>query len=337
MEQPTKLNNVILRLRHWLLVLISPFIIGIITNLIIVWGTQQIIKKWLLWTSISLALCWVILYLAAFEKAFHRSLEWINSFIRSKRFDAPRILIMDGTLTQRQSANVPLYFTDRRPDDWNRSLTKDNPRCNVDLGPINRLDDNRYDIVLNPFGETFPEDDLTLHTTLGKITDWVFQGGVYVNVAGYPFFWQHNPITKVTTQSGRWQIDVNENSQLITANLKPILSDSLLGISPDMQLEPTIIDTKQEDQDRNRFGEIAGAGGSNEVKIFRPYPITSTQSMIPILRTIDNKYIVIGAVPYGAGFFIFCGVMIDKDSKAFEKVLAAIKGWSQYEARSRKG
>lgn len=334
MRQLTKSNTIVPRLRHWLLVLLSPLIIGVITNLIVAWGTQQPIRIWLRWTSAGLAFLWIVMYVTAFTKVFRRPLEGLATIRRSRRFKSPNILVMDGSLVQRQPASVPLYYTDRRPDDWQHALTSNNPGWRVETGPVQRLDEDRFDIVLNPFGEAYPEEDLTLHTTLRRITDWVYQDGVYVNVAGYPFWWQHNPTTKVTTESGRWHLEVNQNDNLISATLKPILSDTLLGISPNMGLAEQLVDTQQQDLDRRRFGEIAGAGGSSQVTMFRPYPI-STQSMIPMLRTADGQHILIGAVPYGMGFFIFCGVKIDQISMAFEKVLAAVKGWSQYESRKR--
>ena len=58
--------------------------------------------------------------------------------------------------------------------------------------------------------------------------------------------------------------------------------------------------------------------------------------MIPLLRTADDKRIVIGAVQHGLGFFLFAGVQIDGSSTAFDKVLAGVKGWSQYEANRRR-
>jgi hypothetical protein len=329
-----KENTIVERLRHWLLVLLSPLILGVITNLIVAWGTHQSISTWLWQISIGLALFWIVLYVSAFTKAFRRPLECLAAIFRSRHFSSPNVLILDGSLVQRQPSNVPLLFTDRRHDDWQHALTSNNPGWKVETGSVQRLNEDRFDIVLNPFGEAYPEEDLTLHTTLRRITDWVYQGGVYVNVAGYPFWWQHNPTTGVTTESGRWQIEVNQSANLTSATLKPLLSDTLLGISPDMGIGEQLIDTQQYDLDRRRFGEIAGIGGSSQIIMFRPYPI-ATQSMIPMLRTADGQYIVIGAVPYGLGFFIFSGVKIEASAKAFEKVLAAVKGWSQYESRKR--
>jgi hypothetical protein len=243
--------------------------------------------------------------------------------------------VLDGSLYHRVPSSVPPYFTNRRPDDWRLGLKSRNPSWAVELGPIQFLRENRYDIVVNPFGEAYPEEDLALHTTLKQLTEYVYSGGVYVNVAGYPFFWQHNPTTNVTTESGRWELKADHSTHLIQGNLKPILSDTLLGIHPDMSFQEKQVKTLQSDTERKRFGEIAGEGGESKVIMFRPYPM-STQSMIPMLCSENRDHIILGSVPYGTGFFLFFGIKIDNQTKAFEKSLAAIKGWAQYEANSRK-
>jgi hypothetical protein len=205
----------------------------------------------------------------------------------------------------------------------------------VEIGPANRLDESPVDVVVNPNGEAYAEADFTLHTSLGRLTNWVRNGGVYVNVAGYPFWWQHNPATGDTVESGRWDLKVDSATLLVKAELKPFLRDTLLAISPEMTLSPSVLPTKQSPAERGRFGEIAGAGGSHHATVFRPYPM-STTSMIPLLRTADDKYIVIGAVPHGLGFFLFAGVKIDSTSNTFEKVVSAVKGWCRYEANRRR-
>jgi hypothetical protein len=44
---------------------------------------------------------------------------------------------------------------------------------------------------------------------------------------------------------------------------------------------------------------------------------------------------VIGAVPFGAGHFVFAGLKIDQHSRSFAKALAAIRGWTRYECYRR--
>lgn len=319
-------------LRHWLLVLVSPLILGILASLFVSWGTNStLVPVWLWLVATALGICWVLMYLASFTRVFRRPILWLTAWRRSRRFAHPRVLVLNGSLALRQSGNVPLYSTDKRPDDWHQRLSR-NPRWTVEIGPVQSIESEPYEIIVNPFGEAYPEENLSLHSTLMRMADWVYNGGVYVNVAGYPFWWQHNPITGVTTESGRWDLKLDPKTKQVSGQLKPLLSDTLLGISPDMDFPKSVVVSAQDDLDRQRFGEIAGAGGKNDVNVFRPY-LSSSHSMIPMLRSDDKKIIIIGAVPYGDGFFLFAGLEIDQSTPAFDKAIAAIEGWAKYESK----
>jgi hypothetical protein len=312
-------------IRRWFVLLVSPATISLVVSVVISLATDLTIARWM-WICLSVAAAvWIVFYLTAYEKSFSRVIHGIASLRRRRRFRKPRVLILDGRLDRQGVADAKPLYTNRRPDDWVRALRKANPKWTIELGSVLDVITTRPDIVLNPFGEVYPEEDLSLHTTLTKIRDYVSCGGVYVNVAGYPFWWQYNPVTRVKAQSGRWE-QQSPNRMV----LKPLLADSLLAISPVIPGEAEVVASKQEKVDRDRFGEIAGAGGTENVKMFRQYPMT-VQQMVPLLRTADNKFIVIGAVPYGAGHFIFAGVEIDNTSTAFEKVVAAVGGWVKYE------
>jgi hypothetical protein len=212
----------------------------------------------------------------------------------------------------------------RTPDEWCQEIRSQNLRWRVELASVDRALNSKTDIVVNPFGEAYPEEDLSLHTTFTRIRDYVGGGGVFVNVAGYPFWWKGNPSTGAKAEAGRWE---QQPPNLMV--LKPLLPD-LLGISPVMPGLSQSETTKQEPRDVQRFGEIAGAGGGNDARVFRHYSAT-TQRMIPLLRKGSSDEIVIGAVPFGAGHFIFSGLEIDSTSRSFAKALAAIQGWAKYE------
>lgn len=320
--------------KHWLNILVSPLIISVVAAVMVAWGVGQSVHSWIWGACGGLAGIWVLLYLVSYTGLFRKPLNRAVDWLRARRFRRPRILVLDGTLRTGRPSTISPYATNRRPDDWCHDLRRRHSNWTIDAGPIQRLSEEPFDIVINPFGEVYPEEDPALHTTLRQLAGYVLKGGVYVNVAGYPFWWHHSPTTGETGVSGRWDLTI-ESGQLRRAELKPILSDSLLGISPDMGFGSQIVPTKQDDRERERFGEIAGEGGDNLVKVFRPYP-DSLQAMIPMLRTTDTKRIVFGAVLYGRGAFLFFGMTIDDDTKGFEKALAAVEGWARYETRQRR-
>ena len=70
------------------------------------------------------------------------------------------------------------------------------PPCplEVNVGPLEFIHDSRaYQVVVNPFGETYPEEDTYTYKSFETICDYVFSGGIYVNVAGIPFWYCHDP------------------------------------------------------------------------------------------------------------------------------------------------
>lgn len=312
-------------IRRWLLLLVSPLAVSLFASVVVALGSDTPVTWWL-WLLLGVAiLLWVFLYLASYTRRVSSPISRFTRARRRRRFKNPFVVILDGRLNERGPGNIPLMFTTRRPNDWLHELSKQRPSWRIELGSVQQVLDETPDIVINPFGEAYPEEDLSLHTTFTYIRDYVSGGGVYVNVAGYPFFWAYNPITRHKAEAGRWE---QQSPNLMV--LKPLLQDTLLAISPVIPGSPQIVTTKQEAAERDTFGEIAGAGGNTGVKMFRQYPI-STQQMIPMLRTDDGQSIVIGAVPYGAGHFIFAGVDIDNSSTAFDKVVIAVCGWAKYE------
>ena len=48
--------------------------------------------------------------------------------------------------------------------------------------------------ILNPYGGSYPEDDLKNLSTMSKIIGYVKEGGVFVNVADVPSYWAHNSV-----------------------------------------------------------------------------------------------------------------------------------------------
>lgn len=52
----------------------------------------------------------------------------------------------------------------------------------------------KYSVILNPYGETYPEEDLFHLKTLTEIRRYINQGGIFVNVAGIPFYYGYDAL-----------------------------------------------------------------------------------------------------------------------------------------------
>jgi len=52
---------------------------------------------------------------------------------------------------------------------------------------------DRYNIILNPYGSSYPEIDIKELTIWKSILHYVLNGGTFVNVADIPFYWAYDP------------------------------------------------------------------------------------------------------------------------------------------------
>lgn len=181
---------------------------------------------------------------------------------------------------------------------------------------------------MNAFGEVYPESDFISSSSVTEIRNYVWSGGVYVNVAGIPFWYRYDPSSGTRETAGRIE-KLFEGEPI----WKSLFYDLFPNLTP--STEPEIVECIQSDEDINRFGDIANAGGMQRVGRFRSYPLQPAQ-LLPILRDSEQQHCIIGSFLYGQGCYLFAGVFINRDNLSFEKVLAAIKGWASYEARNRK-
>lgn len=313
-------------LQHWFSLLVSPLIISLFGSFVIGISTIASLPQWL-WKMVAIAVvAWVIFYAISYENFLQKPIVKIARWRRKHRFGKPHVVVLNGNIDDENPGKMSSAYTIRRPDEWRYELEKQNPSWRIELASFNRADVLCPDMLVNPFGEVYPEEDISSHSTFRRIRDYVYSGGVYVNVAGYPFWWKANPVTGIKTPAGNFVESSPGSAIFLIQSLLPVY----LAITPVMPGSPTLFVTKQEAVDKELFGEIAGAGGQSNVKVFRQYDI-STPQMMPMLRTDNGQYIIIGAVRYGNGYFVFAGVEIDQNSTGFEKVLAAIQGWAKYE------
>ena len=330
MTERTRARKARSRIEHWLLLLVSPLFVSLLASVGVAAGTGMKISS-LLWALLGVAsVVEIVAYLAAYEDVFHTPMAHWAQARRRRRFAKPRVMVLNGQIDDAGMASVPRMYTTRSPDDWSQELKLLNPDWKVELASVDHALSNAVNMIINPFGEAYPEEDLSLHTTFTRLRDYVRGGGVFVNIAGYPFWWKANPETRTKAPAGRWEQQLPDRNRMV---LKSLLPD-MLGISPVIPGSPQLMTTKQEPRDSQRFGEIAGAGGGNDAVVFRHYPV-STERMIPLLRTDDDQYIVIGAVPFGVGHFVFAGLKIDQQSRSFAKAVAAIRGWAWYECHGK--
>lgn len=191
--------------------------------------------------------------------------------------------------------------------------------------PTSEIDDS-FSIIINPFGDIFPEENLKLHTTFYKICDYIKNGGIFVCTGGA--FWLHQ--NTQTSASAEWVI-------VKTKDDKQSLIDSLLfqefGIIPTgdgfdqsgnlIFQEPHEVEIYQNEKDKKIVGDLTTI--TKKIKRFRA-TTPSSSDYIPLLRQKDNESLPFIARRYGEGYLLHAGIFIDSDSSVeFKLLLEAIK------------
>jgi hypothetical protein len=328
----TRLESIRRLATRWLTLIFAPVAVSLATIIVtnVATSPPQPVPWWLWAVTGTAAALAVLLYLIGYTTSFENLLHRASMSLRSYRYRKPRVLIFDGTINGGPAEITPTPIqSDRIPADWRAACEA--LGWQVDMGPVNRiLRKPAPDIVINPFGELYPEADFNTNGTVIEIRKYVWEGGVFANVAGLPFWYRYNP------SSGKYETAARvEKVADDKFGWKYLIYDLFPTLSIDTSFDPKIVECRQGYDDIRRFGDVASAGGKQTVNMFRAYNL-KPPLLIPLLKDSEQQHCIIGGLEYGDGCFLFAGVQIDRDDKSFDKVIAAVKGWVQYEVRFRK-
>jgi len=313
--------------KRWLTLVFAPAAISFLAIIITNAATKQPNPVWLWVLTLLSILIAALSYLIGYSLLLRGFLERLSGFLRSRRYKIPRILVLDGTLFSDPEQVPPNpAHTDRTPTDWRSAFNS--LGWNVSVAPVSSINvDDVPEFILNPFGEVYPEEDFVSSKTINIIREYVWNGGVYINVAGIPFWYRYDPRSGKRETAGRVE-GVFEGQ----AVWRSLFSDYFPNLTP--QGEPEVIASSQSEEEISRFGDIMHEGSGENIGRFRAYPLNPVQ-LLPILRSADESQCIIGAHLYGKGAFLFCGVFIQGTNDSFEKVIASVKGWAIYETNNR--
>ena len=128
-----------------------------------------------------------------------------------------------------------------------------------------------YSVILNPFGETYPEYDLKGRQVYNIICNYIRNGGVFINTAGFPFFYawivslgRKEPISEerlllprlIKIEGGTFSVEQLQTLIGFTGTL--YYKDFGAVTTSDTSLHSGAIPLKpfQMDQDREMFGDL---------------------------------------------------------------------------------
>ena len=169
-----------------------------------------------------------------------------------------------------QSADLEKYFT---------SITK-NGQAKYEISRLNISQiNNKYAVLINPFGEAYPENDLQDYNSFRIIENYIIDGGIFVGFGGLLFFygWDVNHVEK----------DISTNKVILPVyltagelNVQDILDFSgtlswkEFGIQTTFDTlvnsGPALVKVSQSQTDRDIAGDSVNLGGSDLVHDIGP-------------------------------------------------------------------
>lgn len=191
-----------------------------------------------------------------------------------------------------------------------------------------------FAIVLNPFGEEYPEIDIKTKSIFYLIKDYVENGGVYINTGGFPFFYAWDvtakekneiPICEKTILMPK-EIEI-KNGDFSIKQFQQYLDFTGTLLFKEFNAIPPIVSKPrrifQDKEDYEKFGDLST---TEEIKEFRAMP-KGTKDCIPIVRA--EEVYPICALRRGYGYLLLAGMNTEgvKEADLFVKAIIGFCNW----------
>jgi len=174
-----------------------------------------------------------------------------------------------------------------------------------------------FALIINPYGENYPESDTVMHSTFQTIRSYMKNGGVFF-ASGAPFWFHQNT---VTDKDGQWSV-------IKTKDCRQLMKDGLcftsLGLSVTMQEdEPLAVEVYQRGVDQEIAGDLLN--GATKLSRWRAI-LPQTPDCLPLLREKEDLSYPLCAVQYDKGFLLHSGLSVkDEDSIEFQVLIQLLK------------
>jgi hypothetical protein len=196
------------------------------------------------------------------------------------------------------------------------------------LTPISNLNSGIFPIIINPFGEAYPELGNTEGVGFKTILSYIRDGGIFVNSGGQPFFYSWDVLT------GNYKLLVNFIPALtsiqsifdVDGNPALLINESLRIPIKSLPLKRHFnVDTEWDRQDRNitgpqemdiEFDRLPDDSKlKTKAKVYRP--VKEMSNIIPLAHSYNDSiwgivYPIV-AIKFGRGFLIHTGMSLDEE------------------------
>lgn len=285
------------------------------------------------------------------ESSLHE-VSWLTNKLREihyyQIFEPPiRIGVLSGYILTRKEKPCSYYPHSkyRNAVQWMQDLNNikegESNLFQTLLTPISNLSNGTFSVVINPFGEAYPELGNAEGTGFRTIMSYIQDGGIFINSGGQPFVYSWD------VNTGNHKLLINfiptiSNIESNYVNGRPRLSiNEKLAIPPETLLLKRYFDVETEwDHPETgmvgpremdiEFDEVLGYNkDKTRAKVYRPVNIVAhnIQPMVyAYADTLGSVYPVV-AVKFGRGFLIHTGMSLDEE-REYKILLDIIRGLS---------
>jgi hypothetical protein len=204
------------------------------------------------------------------------------SFLFKANFPKPKIGILNGLTSPTDiPAPCPREWTDLTPSDWYIFLKNKN-KYSLHYISTSEIDDS-FDVIINPFGEVYPEEDIFYRKSFRKIVEYIQKGGSFVTTC-FPFWYYFDTKRRKKEPSAMHEIEqtIIGNKQVFKSS-KILFEDSLFSRFFSVKIDGCPYSSGkvfQKPSDRNRlyFSKLP-----KKLPLFRGISLDSP-NFVPILR-----------------------------------------------------
>jgi hypothetical protein len=191
---------------------------------------------------------------------------------------------------------------------------------------ISCISNSAFSVILNPFGEAYPESGNAEGAGFKTIASYIRDGGIFVNSGGQPFAYS-------------WDVNTG-NSQLLVSFIPALMdvqTNYVDGI-PVLQIKESLripseslllkryfgLETEWDDPANNivgpketeiEFDKILGQDKPRtKAMVYRP-AIKLSQDVIPLAHSSNSNNYPVVAVKFGRGFLIHTGMSLDEEKE----------------------
>ncbi len=296
------------------------------------WLNYYTIKKPLLYTiSLFLTLLFLIVLIVVISSS-KLIIDYFSNLRYKRKLKKPVIAILHEN-------NCESERTKFSPNDWyNHFADKGYKTKYIRANEI----DEKFTLIINPYGEVYPEQDLVNLTTLKRIKDYIELGGIFINAGGFPFYYgwhtQHKKKQVLPKEMQTYKLEPGGILQPIILQGYTSLIDTplfdyfrvLTTSTPD-----EVVKVSQNQHDKKLAGDLTNSK-DDEVVEFRAIREPAPHCF-PLLRSCSNKNVYpIACIKSKKGYLISAGINLNSDKgdkfnqTQFEKVTKSAINFIKY-------